>query len=171
MDDVSFYVIKECKPILQVSEEGLFISCLNLLGAMLNENLNVASEIHIERLFIFCLIWTFGSVLDQTDQKGFSDLLYKLVTTLPDDDLKNSVFEYYVDETGEWDNWTQRVPENVYMDSMDLLGNVYVDTVDTIRCRLFLEFCHLAHQNVIIFGPRGCGKSKMLQEFVQEFGN
>jgi dynein heavy chain len=108
MDEVSYYVFKECKPMLPVSEESLFISCLSLLGAVLNENTNIGSEMHIERLFLFCLIWTFGAVLDQADQKGFSDLLYKVVTALPDDDLKNSVFEYYVDETGEWDTWSQR---------------------------------------------------------------
>ncbi len=62
------------------------------------------------------------------------------------------------------------MPENVYMENVDLLGNVYVDTVDTIRCRIFLEFSHLAHKNVIIFGPRGSGKSRLLHEFVQEFG-
>lgn len=56
------------------------------------------------------------------------------------------------------------------MDNMDLLGNVFVDTIDSIRCRIFLEFCSLAHKNVILFGPRGCGKSKLLQEFIQDFG-
>jgi dynein heavy chain len=108
MDEISNYVLRECRPMLPVSEEGLFISCLSLLAAVLNENTNIGSEIHIERLFLFCLIWTFGAVLEPADQKGFSDLLYKLVTALPDDDLKNSVFEYYIDETGEWDNWSQR---------------------------------------------------------------
>ncbi len=56
------------------------------------------------------------------------------------------------------------------MDNIDLLGNVYVDTIDSIRCRIFLEFSNLARKNVVIFGPRGSGKSKLLQEFVQEFG-
>jgi type IV secretory pathway ATPase VirB11/archaellum biosynthesis ATPase len=62
------------------------------------------------------------------------------------------------------------VAENVYTDNIDLLGNVYLDTIDSIRCRIFLEFSNLARKNVIIFGPRGSGKSKLLQEFVQEFG-
>jgi dynein heavy chain, axonemal len=109
MDEISNYVLKECKPILPVREEALFISCLSLLGSMLNENTNIGGEVHIERLYLFCLIWTFGGVLELNDQKGFSELLYKLVTALPDDDLKSSVFEYYVDETGEWDLWSQRL--------------------------------------------------------------
>ena len=109
MDEISNYVLKECKPILPVREEALFISCLSLLGSMLNENTNIGGEVHIERLYLFCLIWTFGGVLELNDQKCFSELLYKLVTALPDDDLKSSVFEYYVDETGEWDLWSQRL--------------------------------------------------------------
>ena len=63
-----------------------------------------------------------------------------------------------------------RVPENVYMENMDLLGNVFVDTIDTIRCRIFLEFSSLAHRNVIVYGPQGCGKTKLLQDFIQDFG-
>ena len=108
MDDISGYVLKECKPILPVREEILFISCLHLLDSMLSENTNIVGEMDIERLFLYCLIWTFGGLLEQNDQRGFSDMLYRLVTALPDDDLNSSVFKYYVDETGEWDLWTQR---------------------------------------------------------------
>jgi dynein heavy chain, axonemal len=108
MDEISTYVLKECKPMLPAREESLFMSCLSLLGALLNENANIGGDLHIERLFLFCLIWTFGGILKPIDQKGFSDLLYRLVGALPDDDLKSSVFEYYVDESGEWDLWTQR---------------------------------------------------------------
>ena len=57
------------------------------------------------------------------------------------------------------------------MDNMDLLGNVFVDTIDTIRCRIFLEFSNLSNQNVILFGPRGSGKTKLIQEFIDDFGN
>jgi dynein heavy chain len=108
MDEVSNYVLKECSPMLPVKEESLFQTCLNLLGALLSENTNIGGEMHIERLYLFCLIWTFGGVLDVNDQKGFSDLLNHLVSALPDDDLKSSVFEYYVDESGEWDLWSAK---------------------------------------------------------------
>ena len=170
MDQICTYVLKECKPMLPVQEESLFMSCLNLLAAMLNENTNIGGEMHIERLYLYCLIWTFGGVLDANEQRGFSELLYQLVTALPDDDLKSSVFEYYVDESGEWDLWSQRVPESFYLDNMDLLGNVFVDTHDTIKCKIFLEFSNLARKNVLVFGPRGSGKSKLVQEYLQDFG-
>lgn len=56
------------------------------------------------------------------------------------------------------------------MDSIDLLGNIFVDTIETIRCRVFMEFSNLARRNVILFGPQGSGKTKLLQDFVQDFG-
>ena len=52
--------------------------------------------------------------------------------SLPDDDRDICFFDYYVDESGEWDPWQSRVPESVYQDSHNLLGEVFVDTVDTV---------------------------------------
>lgn len=43
---------------------------------------------------------------------------------LPDYDHEISVFDYYVDESGEWDTWIARVPEATYTGSTDMLGEV-----------------------------------------------
>ena len=59
----------------------------------------------------------------------FFDFLFRL----PDYDHDISVFDYYVDESGEWDPWLSRVPEVAYTpDTHDLLGEIFVDTVDTV---------------------------------------
>jgi dynein heavy chain, axonemal len=63
-----------------------------------------------------------------------------------------------------------RVPENVYIDNIDLLGEIFVDTIDTVRCRIFLELANLAGQNVIVFGQPGSGKTKLIQEFTNQLG-
>jgi len=52
--------------------------------------------------------------------------------SLPDDDRDICVFDYYVDESGEWDPWQSRVPEVGYSDSLNMLGDVFVDTVETV---------------------------------------
>jgi hypothetical protein len=59
-----------------------------------------------------------------------------LSLSLPDDDRDICVFDYYVDEAGEWDPWISRVPEAVYADNQDILGEVFVDTVDTVSIEL-----------------------------------
>lgn len=71
------------------------------------ETAEVFSEVHVERLLLFALIWSYGGVL-LTDQRRFSQLLKMLTNSLPDDDSEYSVFDYYVDESGEWDVWQSR---------------------------------------------------------------
>lgn len=72
------------------------------------------SEVHIERLLLFSVIWSYGSVLvGSKEQVKFSNLLKTLTNSLPDDDSQCSVFDYYVDESGEWDVWQSRYEATV----------------------------------------------------------
>ncbi|XP_033113255.1 dynein heavy chain 5, axonemal-like isoform X2 [Anneissia japonica] len=167
MDAVVNFVIYETKPRMYVCEVGMFQMCLGLLTAMLNEiNVSIGGELHIERLFLFCLIWSFGSLLEGNDRKNFSDLLRTLTSALPDYDHEISVFDYYVDEAGEWDPWISRVPEVAYTDNQDLLGEFVIDTVDTIQARVILEFANLSNLHMILVGPPGSGKTSMINDFI-----
>lgn len=74
-----------------------------------NETAEVFSEVHIERLLLFSVIWSYGGgLVGSKDQMNFSFLLKTLTNSLPDDDSQLSVFDYYVDESGEWDVWQSR---------------------------------------------------------------
>ena len=73
------------------------------------ETAEVFSEVHVERLTLFSIIWSYGGVLvGEKETKRFSHLLKTLTNILPDDDSEFSVFDYYVDESGEWDVWQSR---------------------------------------------------------------
>ena len=76
----NFFIYFTFRPRLRLSEVGMFKTCLGLLAAMLADNIEIGGELHIERLYLFCLIWTFGGLLDASDRKGFSDLLKELST-------------------------------------------------------------------------------------------
>ena len=104
-----FQFLAEHKPVLQCTNElGLLASCLSLLGALLADNQSPTQDTHLERLFIFSVISSFGTVLAETDHKLFGDGLKNITGVLPDDDREISVFDYYVDETGEWDTWVTK---------------------------------------------------------------
>ncbi|XP_077977225.1 dynein axonemal heavy chain 8-like isoform X3 [Glandiceps talaboti] len=168
MDAVVNFVLYETRPKIKLGEVDMFKMCLGLLAAMLNEReqLEIGGELHIERLFLFCLIWTFGGLLEGSDKKHFSDHLRTLTSALPDYDTDISVFDYYVDESGEWDPWVSKVPEVAYNDSQDLLGEVFVDTIDTIRTRMLMEFASISAMNVLLIGPPGSGKTALINEFL-----
>ncbi len=79
------------------------------LPQIYRETAEVFSEVHVERLLLFSIIWSYGGVLvEERDQRRFSQLLKTLTNILPDDDSEFSVFDYYVDESGEWDVWGSR---------------------------------------------------------------
>ena len=68
-----------------------------------------------------------------SERQQFSQLLKSVTNSLPDDDTQYSVFDYFVDESGEWDTWNTKLPPLPQSDtSVDLLGRVFVETSDTI---------------------------------------
>lgn len=80
-----------------------------LLSQTYFETAEVFSDVHVERLLLFALIWSYGgALLHERERKKFSQLLKTLTKSMPDDDSEYSVFDYYVDESGEWDVWQTR---------------------------------------------------------------
>ena len=72
-------------------------------------------------------------------------LFSTLYCRLPDYDHEISVFDYYVDESGEWDSWVAKVPEATYSGTTDILGEVNC----TFDCRL-----HSTYVKIIQFAHR-----------------
>ncbi|CAH3196290.1 unnamed protein product, partial [Porites evermanni] len=168
VDVISQFVQYEARPFMKICEVGLFNTCLAMLKALIEGNTDIGGELHIERLYLFSLIWSFGGLLDEPDRKKFSELLLSLTTALPDYDQEISVFDYYVDESGEWDPWQSRVPEVSYFDASDLLGEVFVDTIDTIRTRQFMELASASGRHILLTGPAGCGKTSLIADFLDK---
>ena len=108
MEPLMTFLREDCSRTTSHSETSLFSVSLRLLDAILHECAHVMTDIHVERFFIFCWTFVLKAVLNADEQKRYSDLLKTLVTVLPDDDREISVFDYYVDESCEWDLWTAK---------------------------------------------------------------
>ncbi|KAL3320925.1 hypothetical protein Ciccas_000410 [Cichlidogyrus casuarinus] len=86
-------------------------------------------DIHLERLYLFSLMWTVaadlaGSAGDENSEKQrFSDMLRSLTDALPDDDKEICLFDYFVDEMGEWDLWQSRLSEFIFNDTFHSVLN------------------------------------------------
>ncbi|KAM8953036.1 dynein axonemal heavy chain 5-like [Pelodytes ibericus] len=167
LDPIFSLILHETKPLVPVTEVGLFHTCTNLLTVMLNDKAqSIGGQLHIERLFIFCLIWSVGSLIETSERKKFSELLKVYTSVLPDDDHEISVFDYYLDESGEWDTWQSRLPELAYIGSPDIMGEVFIETEDTMIVRTFLEYASMGSQHVLLTGPPGCGKTALMNDLI-----
>ncbi|CAF1326895.1 unnamed protein product [Adineta steineri] len=168
MDPVLTYLREECPRSSYYSEMSLFSITLRILDAILRENSHITTDIHIERFFIFSLTFVLKVILNPDEQKNYSDLLKTLTAVLPDDDREISVFDYYVDESCEWDLWTAKVDElneNI-QDRIDAFGNVLVQTVDLARVHYFLKYAALAQVNILLSGTSGSCKSFLFDTFL-----
>ncbi|XP_077137822.1 dynein axonemal heavy chain 5-like [Ranitomeya variabilis] len=167
LDPIFNLVLHDTKAIVPVTEVGLFHSFTNLLTVLLNDKAqSIGGQLHIERLFIFCLIWSVGSLIEYSDRKKFSDLLKVYTSVLPDDDQEISVFDYFLDESGEWDTWQSRLPDITYVGNTDIMGETFIETQDTVIVRTFLEFASMGFQHVLLAGPPGCGKTALMNDFI-----
>ena len=80
------YVTDEATPVVKVCNTGLFRTFINLLTAMLDNFAEVKaesnSEVLMERIVLFCLIWSLGGLLPLHQQQPFSDTVKSLTTWL-----------------------------------------------------------------------------------------
>ncbi|XP_063714091.1 dynein axonemal heavy chain 5-like isoform X5 [Symsagittifera roscoffensis] len=170
-------VLRELTTRIPVCEIGLVTNCLGFLTTLmknsdieLEDYANVTGGlIHVERLFLFSLIWTFGGLLTKEERKPMNDLIRNLSTALPDFDTDNSVFDYFVDESGEWDHWGSRVPELTQSgENLEPLKKLYVDTISNLQARELIHFALLGGQHVMVYGPPRSGKTTLINNILDE---
>jgi energy-coupling factor transporter ATP-binding protein EcfA2 len=152
---------------------GIINTTLSYLTSLLNmyaETAEAFSESHVERLFLFAVIWGCGGPLDEELQVEFSNILKKLTNGLPDDDSVESVFEYYVDESGEWDVWQTCVPRVDYSTQLDPINGLFIETDKTICIKVLLDLALRAKQHVMLVGASGSGKSTVTNNFLSQRG-
>ncbi|KAJ1478574.1 hypothetical protein T484DRAFT_1817138 [Baffinella frigidus] len=76
-------------------------------------NFDKTAGVFAEKVFLFCVCWAFGGVLETADRHKLSQHLYTITDLLPQMHGEcNTLFDYYPDETAmDWEPWASRVPD------------------------------------------------------------
>ncbi|KAL0227404.1 hypothetical protein P9112_014728 [Eukaryota sp. TZLM1-RC] len=120
--------------------------CFKLLEAMVpqpNSDFSLKSPQHLERMFVFALIWSLGALLETEDRLKFDQFLRSECNlALPVCSSPHSVYDFWInEETGEWQRWRDRVPEYQYpVDHAPPFSSVLVPTIDSVRCSTLIGF-------------------------------
>jgi dynein heavy chain, axonemal len=129
-------------------------SCKLLSGLLSSkENRESLNKQHLEKLYVFAIMWSFGAFLELDDRKKLEEFLrnsveFKLNLPPNDQSSEDTIFDYFVDEKGEWKHWSSKVEEYLYpTDHTPEYGSILVPNVDNVRTDFLIKT--IAKQNKV----------------------
>lgn len=172
------YLNRNTNGVMTVSRVGQASRLFNLLtGLLLGEHGQNLSEdpaklaIQFEKLYLYCICWSLGAILEQEDRNKFDEWLrqYDDNMLLPKCDPGQTTYEYYVHpQTFEWKMW--RPPKWEYPKESKQLdfSNLLVPTMDSVRTLYLIENLHKQRKSVLMVGGPGTAKTSSALMFFNE---
>ena len=178
------FLIRNCTQVVSVGRVGQATRLFQLLEGLLRDPVAAQGKLasgassdtaslalDIEKLFLYCLSWSFGGLLEQDDRQKFQEFIVQHDANHLMDDIVASgetIYEYYVDlETFSWKLW--RPSKWTYPDQEKLdFSNLLVPTMDSIRTLSILRNLHQNLRPVLIVGGPGTAKTSCALMYLQE---
>ncbi|XP_033874388.2 dynein axonemal heavy chain 8-like [Acipenser ruthenus] len=161
-------------PKMQLLECNYIIQSINLLEGLIptKEAGGILNPRQVERLFIFCLMWSVGALLELDSRNKLEAFLRKHESKieLPAVSPGETMFEYFVNQNGDWEHWSKRVVEYVYPeDCVPDYSSILVPNVDNIRTNFLMETIAKQNKAVLLTGEQGTAKTVMIKGYMKKF--
>jgi len=135
-------------------------------------DITVETDIRIERIFVYCLFWSVGGLLEAEERGKFDEYIRgcdKTVSAImPRCGPGETVYEYFVaSDTGLWMIW--KPPKWVYPAGHEKLdfSNLLVPTMDSTRACYNCMHIHKQKKAVCMVGGEGTAKTSTALMFFQ----
>jgi dynein heavy chain len=124
-------------------------------------DISADTEKRVERILLYCLSWSVGGLLEAENRVKFDLWLRGIDKSglMPKCNQGETIFEYWVGETGEWILW--KPPVWVYPAGVEKLdfSNLLVPTMDSTRAIYNLTHMHKQKKAVCMVGGEGTAKT------------
>lgn len=129
------------------------------------------SQEYLEKLYIFALMWSVGALLELEDRSKMEAFLVEQdQLKLPPVQEEETIFEYLVDETGQWKHWSTRVQEYNYpTDSVPEYASILVPNVDNVRTTFLVDTIARQNKAVLLIGEQGTAKTVMIKGYASKY--
>ncbi|XP_068593236.1 dynein axonemal heavy chain 5 [Cebidichthys violaceus] len=122
----------------------------------------------VGRLFVFAVMWSLGAVLELDDRAKMEAFLKSHGSSLdlPQTRDDQTIFEFTVNEQGQWEHWSNKVPEYVYpKDHVPDYSSILVPNVDNVRTDFLMQTVVKQKKAVLLIGEQGTAKTVMIKGF------
>ncbi|XP_068204591.1 dynein axonemal heavy chain 5-like [Palaemon carinicauda] len=129
---------------------------------------------HIERIFVFTMLWSLGAFLELDDRAKLEEYIRTEHPTLdlPDGSCceTSSLFDFTIDENGFWQHWSARVAEFVYPDTGSAeYTSLLVPNVDNVRMDFLIHIIAQQGKGVLVTGEPGSAKTVTINAFMKKY--
>ncbi|XP_076310266.1 dynein axonemal heavy chain 8-like [Tachypleus tridentatus] len=176
--DVYQYIVTTLTPKMELLECNYIKQAMDLLEGIIpmDETGGVSlSDLQVEKNFVFALMWSFGALLEQSDRELMAQFLrnhpYKLkLPPAKETEEGNTIFEFYVNQRGEWEHWDHQVEEYVHStDHVPAFSSILVPNVDNVRTDFLIQSISKQGKAVLLIGEQGTAKTVIIKGYLSKY--
>uniref|UniRef100_A0A8C8DVN9 Dynein, axonemal, heavy chain 5 n=1 Tax=Oryzias sinensis TaxID=183150 RepID=A0A8C8DVN9_9TELE len=162
---------------MDMLEAFVIMQCINMLQGLipLKEQCGELPREHLERLYIFALMWSAGALLELEDRRKM-ELWFRgnnaICRSLPEipPGREETMFDYYVTAEGHWVHWSTRVEEYIYPpDVTPKYSSILVPNVDNVRTDFLIDTISKQGKAVLLIGEQGTAKTVIMKSFMSKY--
>ncbi|XP_078119766.1 dynein axonemal heavy chain 8-like [Sander vitreus] len=173
-EDTYLNMKQTLKPKMELLECNYIMQSVNLLEGLIptKETGGLVGSKHLERLFVFCLMWSLGALLELGDREKLEHYIraHDSGIDVPQTQPGETMFEYMVNPNGEWCHWNNHVGEYVYpTDHVPDYASILVPNVDNTRTSFLLETIAKQRKAVLLIGEQGTAKTVMIKSYTKKY--
>ena len=143
-----------------------YIKSFRDLGRQMN-------EVTYERIFLFCLTWALGSLLEMKERPIFDQELRSFATAMPPkEEEMDTIFEYELSEEDlSWLHWKHIVPVWSYpkAEEKPKFAQLIIPTLDSVRFERLLHISYNVEKASLLVGGPGTAKTSTIMQFMAKF--
>jgi len=178
----NYHFVMQCPELCRINHQ------LNLMQAILMQHISAARAIDkqsFERIFIYCLVWSFGGLFEQDDREKFHKWLDSKGAPLPPISPQKiqvdheTVYDYMINEqTLQWGMW---IPESWTPPKRIVFSQLLIPTADSTRAEYIIQKIaklpvmrnekrnEPAHNNTLLVGGPGTAKTSIILMYCSKF--
>uniref|UniRef100_A0A674C0H9 Dynein axonemal heavy chain 5 n=1 Tax=Salmo trutta TaxID=8032 RepID=A0A674C0H9_SALTR len=162
---------------IDMLEAFVIMQSINMLEGLIpaKEQCGEVARQHVERLYVFALMWSIGALLELEDRRKMESWLRgndNIHLDLPDipSDSEDTMFDYHVTADGQWVHWNTRVEEYVYpSDLTPEYGSILVPNVDNVRTDFLIQTIAKQGKAVLLIGEQGTAKTVIIKGYMSKY--
>ncbi|KAF5281562.1 hypothetical protein FQA39_LY05097 [Lamprigera yunnana] len=174
-NDLHTFMQTKLNPKMTIREALYIRQCCDLLEGLLaiqDDAPRIISDKHLERFYLFAVMWSLGAVLELDDRAKLEEYAVKNTVKMdwPKCTVGESIFEYVVGDNGKWQHWKDRIEFFFYPDDRVLdYTSILVPNIDNTRTAFLIDVIAKQRKSVLLIGEPGTAKTVMIKGYLSTF--